>query len=163
MTVTHPPAPDELHDPSLWGIGVMNILAIITTAFFFLFHYGCFHLAYAIIMSSHSPEQPANSGFLLLLLCTAGFALAHGFSLTHNMHRDFQGKKPNIGALMFYPYLRIIPMHLIIGAASMSAKEGTHGISMALIGFMLLKTLVDMGMHIIEHRLFRRGAKTMQL
>ena len=81
----------------------------------------------------------------------AAFALAHGYSLCWNKARDFRDRKPNLGTIMFYPYLRIIPMHLTI-------IIGSTATSLALPLFIVLNTLSDAGMHKIEHALFRRGA-----
>jgi hypothetical protein len=57
------------------------------------------------------------------------------------------GGRPNIGTLMFMPYLRILPMHLsiILGAVL--------GGSTAVLFFLALKTAADAGMHVIEHAL----------
>ena len=48
---------------------------------------------------------------------------------------------------MFFPYLRILPMHLtiIVGGAIGSAGTG------ALLFFLVLKTIADVIMHRIEH------------
>jgi hypothetical protein len=51
---------------------------------------------------------------------------------------------------MFYPYLRIIPMHFTIIFGSM-LPQGMLPL------FVLLKTGADAGMHLVEHWLFRRG------
>lgn len=117
-------------------------------AHFFLLHYGIFHAAYAGFLKKESapgfPLEPFNAGFFLCVLLLLG---THIFSLRYNAAEDFKDKKPNLGAVMFYPYLRIIPMHLtiIFGA----------GIDKLLL-FMLLKTAADVGMHKVEHRLFRK-------
>lgn len=122
--------------------------AKIGIAHFFLIHYGFFHLAYAVFLTQRSSDdatvQAFSSGFFfcaLLLLAT------HIFSLNYNAKRDFKDKKPNLGTLMFYPYLRIIPMHLTI-------IFGANGGGLLL--FMLLKTGADIGMHLVEHRLFQK-------
>jgi hypothetical protein len=77
----------------------------------------------------------------------AWFALSHAWPLITSGGQDYK-KKPNLGTMMFYPYLRIIPMHLaiILGAAFPLG---------ALPFFMLLKTGADLGMHEIERRMFR--------
>lgn len=54
-----------------------------------------------------------------------------------------------LGTLMFYPYLRIIPMHLTIIFGSMMG-EGK------VVLFMILKTVSDAAMHMVEHALFRK-------
>ena len=86
------------------------------------------------------------------MLCALAFAGSHGFSFRHNRRTDFRQKKPNLGTLMFYPYLRIIPMHLTIVMGG-AVFEG------ALLLFMVLKTLADCAMHMLEHHLFRKPDK----
>lgn len=62
------------------------------------------------------------------------------------MERD-RKIKPNIGTVMFFPYLRIIPMHMTILVGSIF----TGGSAGALILFLGLKTATDLIMHMIEH------------
>ena len=52
---------------------------------------------------------------------------------------------------MIYPYARIIPMHLtiIIGATFVNA----------LPFFLVLKTFSDAVMHVVEHKVIRKGEK----
>ena len=120
-------------------------------AVFFAIHYGFFHFVYSIFLWQEMPlsEIPAYE-LSLLLLVIFGFFSSHGFSYKYNVGKDFKHKKPNLGTIMFYPYLRIIPMHLII------IFGATIGSTSALIIFMLLKTFADAGMHIVEHHLFRK-------
>jgi hypothetical protein len=54
-------------------------------------------------------------------------------------------KKQNIGSLMFMPYVRIVPMHLM-------AASGAVVSAGPLIIFLLLKTVADLAMHTIKHR-----------
>lgn len=125
-----------------------------STALFFAAHYGFFHFGYMVflfVMPSVLDEGARHSTALdavLIAVATLGFAASHVFSLRYNASRDFREKRPNLGALMFYPYLRIIPMHMtiIVGGA-------IGGIAIWL--FMLLKTAADAGMHIVEHRIFQ--------
>jgi hypothetical protein len=52
---------------------------------------------------------------------------------------------------MFYPYVRIIPMHIMIVLGSRFLGDNT----LALVMFLLLKTAADVAMHIIEHAMAR--------
>lgn len=115
----------------------------IFTAFFFLFHYGFFHLIYAIlIFNFFIPGQPFD--FTYIFLGGFIFFINHSFSYFHNRIKEAQ-KIQNLGQLMFSPYLRIIPMHLII-------IFGTFFGQASLTIFLTLKTLADLLMHIFKHR-----------
>ena len=88
---------------------------------------------------------------LPLWLCTAAFAVNHLFSLRYNIEVDRAGH-PNIGTLMFTPYLRILPMHLLI-VVGLHLGTGLAGMLL----FVLLKTAADAAMHLVEHARFKGG------
>lgn len=122
-------------------------------AFFFAFHYGFFHFVYFIfLLGLHPLTDMSADNLVFLLLIILGFFSAHGFSYRYNLDKDFKHKKPNLGTIMFYPYLRVIPMHLTIIFGSIMASTG------ALVFFMILKTIADAGTHMVEHHLFRKKA-----
>jgi hypothetical protein len=123
---------------------------------FFLLHYGIFHLVYFIFllvfsltgMFGSGDENALNSADLKYIIPTAFLFLGnHVFSYFYNRPRDTGKQK--IGSLMFYPYARIIPMHLtiILGAF----------LGGGLLLFLVLKTLADAIMHVVEHRVLLRG------
>jgi hypothetical protein len=123
---------------------------------FFLLHYGGFHLVYFIFllvfsltgMFSSADENALNSADLKYILPTALLFLGnHVFSYFYNRPRD--SGRQNIGALMSYPYARIIPMHLTIILGLF--------LSGGLLLFLLLKTLADAVMHVVEHRVLMKG------
>ena len=125
-----------------------------SVAFFFAFHYGFFHFVYACFLWDYMPLADIDIRSLALTaLCVLGFLGSHAYSFRYNAQMDFRDKKPNLGTIMFYPYLRIIPMHLII---IMGADMGQN----ALIFFMVMKTFADAGMHMVEHHLFQKPEKT---
>ena len=111
-----------------------------TVVIFFLFHYGVFHAAYfAFILSESRPYWSE------VLLSGAAFFANHLFSYFVNRNRAGRSI-PNIGSTMFFPYIRIIPMHLFIVLGAFFA-----GPSGGLVFFLVLKTLADEAMHAIEH------------
>lgn len=118
------------------------------TAYFFAAHYGLFHIVYAVFIFSgifaNSLENFIDVKYILILALV--FFLNHLFSYFYNRPRDIKLK--NIGSLMFYPYLRIIPMHITI-------ILGTYFSEGALVFFLVLKTFADCMMHIIEHQVIR--------
>lgn len=144
------------------------------TAWFFLFHYGGFHFAYAVFLLAFTtsgaatgfvPVTNANTGVVhqmavgtwgvldtvWLAALGVGFWQSHGASHREHVEADLAGT-PKIGTLMFVPYLRIVPMHLTI---ILGAVLGAGG---GVLLFATLKTISDVVMHKVEHRMLRRGA-----
>lgn len=117
---------------------------------FFLFHYGFFHAAYLFFLLQFINDIPTQ----VMLHGTIGltiFFFNHSFSYRYNRELD-DASLPNIGNIMFLPYLRIIPMHLVIWFA---AAMGIRSL-WSLILFLLLKTTADVLMHLIEHAINRK-------
>ena len=116
-----------------------------SVARFFALHYGIFHAAYlAFILGKDSGEISMSS--IGLIVCVVAFVFNHRFSYQHNKERDSQ-RVPNIGTIMFFPYVRIVPMHITIGIAASQSS----GSMKALVIFLGLKTIADIIMHMIEH------------
>jgi len=127
--------------------------AKIFMSFFFLFHYGMFHFGYYMFLISGAFFMSgAKVGTIdaSMYLVIGVFFVNHLFSFIYNQQKEVN-KKPNIGKIMFFPYIRIIPMHLtiIFGGAFMMTGGSTQAV---LVLFLLLKTFADVIMHTIEHR-----------
>jgi hypothetical protein len=126
---------------------------------FFLMHYGIFHLVYFIFLLvfsrtgwfNRADENAFSSAdSIYIALAALVFLGNHVFSYFYNRPRDIG--RPNIGTVMFYPYARVIPMHLTIILGFFLGSR--------LLFFLLLKTLADVIMHVVEHRvLLRRQAQ----
>ena len=132
----------------------------ISVVFFFVLHYGLFHLIYfGFFIGFVAENQNLNLSKELFPILTMGiiFFFNHLFSFWYN-RGEFEGKKPNIGKVMLFPYARIIPMHLTVmvyGAFIIfSSMMGFELYQIALILFLLLKTLADLIMHIVKHQGF---------
>ena len=114
------------------------------TAAFFAVHYGFFHAGYLVFLLVDRKDGGVGS-LAGLALCALVFALNHGYSLKHNIRRDALGT-PNLGTLMFLPYARIVPMHLlIILGGTMAATPAKFWL------FIGLKVAADVLMHTVEH------------
>lgn len=115
------------------------------TAAFFALHYGFFHFIYfTFLLATWSDlSRPEVFG---IIACIVVFAANHRFSFRHNLKADL-ARKPNIGTIMFFPYARIIPMHLTIIFGSIAPQS-----TKTLVLFLGLKTLADLIMHLVEHR-----------
>jgi len=120
-------------------------------ATFFAMHYGFFHVAYFAVLI---PTDGTKVLTPAIFLCAAAFALNQVWNYRYHREHDRQGV-PNIGTLMFTPYLRIIPMHLTILAAALMDGVGSGG----LLLFGVLKTAADVGMHFVERAQVRKLLK----
>jgi len=83
---------------------------------------------------------------LLVLACGLSCGFAQRRTFRQQVAAD-AGGRPNLGVLMFLPYLRIVPMHLtiIFGAAG--------GSVVPLLIFIPLKTLADIGLDALDRRI----------
>lgn len=117
--------------------GVQNFLVK-----FFIGHYGAFMIMYLvfILVFFDANLLAAVPGIIL-------FFTNHAFSYQYNSQRDLKHLKSGT-RLIFFPYLRIIPMHIIIAGAAIFSKAGAFSV----IVFLSLKTIADLAMHIIEHK-----------
>lgn len=125
-----------------------------SSANFFTLHYGFFHFVYLIFLIGLASDL-ALLDWVGVATAALAFAYNHYASYRRNIAADAEGE-PNIGTLMFLPYLRIIPMHLtiILGGALMQANASAW----AVLLFGVLKTGADVAMHIAEHRILQKGA-----
>ncbi|MCC8364127.1 DUF6498-containing protein [Lysobacter sp. A6] len=123
-----------------------------STANFFTLHYGFFHLGYFVFLCA---QHPLHAGWDLIVLaaCGVSFVLSQRQTYAAQHAADLRGR-PNLGTLMFTPYLRVIPMHLaILLGAAFGASTGL------MVLFTALKTLSDLGLDAIDRRMAVRGAE----
>lgn len=126
-----------------------------STAAFFALHYGFFHLFYlgfALFATARSGPGGLTPFWLWVLMGT--LLLTQYLNHRDNLSRD-AGGRPNLGGMMFLPYLRIIPMHLIVFIGSAAGDGPT-----TLLAFMGLKTLADLGMQAAEVALQRTSQRS---
>lgn len=124
-------------------------------AFFFLLHYGTFHLAYFVILKIKLPQTLENLDLKFVYITALLFFANHLFSYIYNKPQDVQ--KQNIKTLMFYPYARIIPMYLTFAFIPVSSFVGM------LPFFLILKTLADAIMHTVEHKIIRKNEQQIKI
>jgi len=147
---------------------VFYIIGGLLGSLFFVVHYGGFHLGYAVFLTLFSvsggashffvTSQGVNTLFMNLLpavlLGSAVFFVNHLFSFLFYLKRTGKSKKTyttkDFNDVMLSPYPRIIPMHLtiIFGGALISFGMPIY----ALVIFLVLKTIVDLIMHLNEHK-----------
>ncbi len=117
--------------------------AKITTAFFFLIHYNGFHLAYAIFLFIGTDSLTKTISVIYPAIVV--LFLNHLISFFYNRIQN-ASKKPNLGQVMFSPYIRIVPMHLFILVGGIFINS-----SIGIIVFILIKTLIDVILHAVKH------------
>jgi hypothetical protein len=120
-----------------------------STATFFAIHYGGFHAAYLGFLLGN--DQTFQGSGLMLLICVVVFYVNHRYSFAYNKEFD-ESRKPNIGIIMFFPYARIVPMHLMIVLGDAFGPTTNF----ALVLFLGMKTVADVVMHKIEHSRWRK-------
>lgn len=114
-------------------------------AFFFLVHYGIFHLAYLVFIMAQLDEGNIDWLFVLLGVAVVALELLISFirrkSLQGTMHID-------VGKMFFLPYLRVVPMHLmILGPAFLHWEASTI--------FLVLKTIADVLGYFLSMKIMR--------
>ena len=116
---------------------------------FFALHYGFFNVAYMVFIATEVGASGTIPLFTVFV-CVLAFYFNHRFSYHYNQSQE-KGRVPNIGSIMFFPYIRIIPMQLMIVAGDRFAGDSL----VALVAFLFLKTAADVAMHVVEHAMAR--------
>lgn len=136
-----------------------------TTAIFFLFHYGFFHIIYAAFLGGFSALSGRGFGGIgskPVFYSAAIFFLRYLIDFLWS-NRAAPAETPNLGRLMLVPYARIIPMHLtiILGGFLITAGRGFSGTAdiIIMVIFMLIKTVVDLVTETVGLN-FGRGARS---
>lgn len=114
-------------------------------AIFFLVHYGGFHLAYLFFITV---KYIRTTNFIIVLLGMSTFFIES--LVSYIRRRRFQTANQllyNNDAAFFLPYLRIIPMHLMI------LLPGVLGIGRS-VWFLVLKTLTDLIFYILTEKFY---------
>lgn len=115
-------------------------------AFFFLVHYGIFHFVYGIFLLVQHADGLEHGN--ILLIGFAGF-LIEGI-IGFRQRKEIE-KRVNIGigSIFFLPYVRIVPMHLmILGPAFLGWQPGTI--------FLVLKIFADILSYTIYRSMYNK-------
>ena len=107
---------------------------------FFLLHFGGFHLVYFVFLMIKFPIYDVSRLFYLTAIGIFFIESLIGFI---RYKRQRERARPAGGFLFFLPYLRIIPMHLMILGPAFLGWEPS-------IIFLLLKTFADL----LSYRLY---------
>ncbi|MGH8052084.1 MAG: DUF6498-containing protein [Arenimonas sp.] len=119
-----------------------------STASSFVLHYGFFHVGYLLFLLGTAKLDSAWDAFWVIV-CGFSYVYAQRKTCEQQIASDALGK-PNLGKLMFLPYLRILPMHLTIVFGMIG------GSTFSILFFMSLKTVAD----ILLDKLDRKTGRT---
>ena len=99
------------------------------------------------------PGSEMTSGFELgsVLLAVVALAISHGLSFVFNYLGRGEYKRASAAGQMFAPYGRLVVLHITIIVGGM-AIAFTRAPAAALAILVVLKTLMDIGFHLAEHR-----------
>ena len=117
-------------------------------AWFFLLHYGMFHFVYGIFLLVQHADGLVHH--TVLLIGFAGF-LIEGIIGFRQRKQIEASVKVSIGTVFFLPYVRIVPMHLmILGPAFLGWQPGTI--------FLVLKILADIISYTIHRSMYNKSS-----
>ncbi|MHC4112524.1 MAG: DUF6498-containing protein [Planctomycetota bacterium] len=135
--------PEKLNEFSRLGLGL-----------FFVIHFGFFHFVYFIFLLAPSRlEQRAFEFPLLAFVIIAGLFFINQLNWSIKFAGKSEHKPANIGKLMGFPYVRIIPIHLMIMFGGLVAERGLNP-RLVLLIFLTLKTVADVIMHVQQKKGF---------
>jgi hypothetical protein len=165
-------------------IGLFNVLRILAAqpegaragfaagklvlAAFFVVHYGGFCAGHGVFLAAMFPVTgPGGAtldidGVVLdmlrepgLLAAMAALVASHGYSFVRNYLGREEYRRVDVQRLMTRPYGRIIVVHLFVILGGMLV-QGVKAQVPALVLFIVLKTVIDFGMHRRERSLLAR-------
>ena len=115
-------------------------------AFFFVYHFEGFNLLYMHMLPQISFLAPLGAGIhgneeRYILVAVVTFFISHGYSYWNSRGNTYN---PGTSTLMFYPYARIFPTHLVLLLGFFVGN--------ALPLFLLLKMVADVTMHQWEQK-----------
>ncbi|MFL5668720.1 MAG: DUF6498-containing protein [Chloroflexota bacterium] len=131
---------------------------------FFVIHYGIFWVVHGIFVltlpqfqafgdeTAGIANDPGSVAFVLI-----GLAISHGISYRLNYIGRGEYLRTSVARQMGAPYGRLFVLHLTIIVGGM-AIAFTGASSAAVLVLVLLKTALDLGLHLAEHRDVDEGA-----
>lgn len=125
---------------------------------FFVMHYGIFWLVHGVFvllmpLFAIDSEVDMTAGFdpLAILIAVIALAISHGVSYRFNYIGGGEYRRTSAAGQMFAPYGRLVVLHItiIVGALAIAMTGAPAAAVAILVG---LKTVLDIGFHLAEHR-----------
>jgi hypothetical protein len=126
---------------------------------FFVMHYGLFWLVHGVfvltmpLFGSMGGDVDMLTGFdpFAIVVAVIGLAISHAVSYWFNYIGRGEYLRTSAAGQMFAPYGRLVVLHvtIIIGGFAIASTGAPAAALAILVG---LKTLMDIGFHLAEHR-----------
>lgn len=128
---------------------------------FFVMHYGIFWTVHGVfvltlpVFGSIGPDGGSDmtAGFnpVTILVAVVALTISHAVSFWFNFLGAGEYRRVTAAGQMFAPYGRLVVLHItiILGGAAIAF---TGAPAAAIVILVLLKTLMDLGFHLAEHR-----------
>ncbi len=116
------------------------------TAFGFSIIFGGFQLGFLAFL--WIGMRPGSWMTVAGLLLGAVLFYFNHLSSYRRHHEADRSRRPNIGGIVLFPVIRILPMHLTLILAGLLGGFTT---TLTTVLFLLLKTIADVAMHLYEH------------
>jgi Family of unknown function (DUF6498) len=129
---------------------------------FFVLHYGIFWLVHGVfvwtlpvfgMMESETAATDMTTGFdpITIPLAVLVLTISHGVSYWFNFIKGGEYLRTSVAAQMGAPYGRLVVLHVTIIIGGMAiAFTGAPAAAVAIL--VALKTVLDVGFHLAEHR-----------
>ena len=124
---------------------------------FFIVHYGIFWFVHGIFVLTLPAffSLMSDDGMTLdlgpVVFAALGLAISHGLSFWWNFLHGGEYRRTAAAALMFAPYKRLVALHItIIFGAFAVMFTGAPAAAVAVL--VAIKTAIDVGLHLAEHR-----------
>jgi hypothetical protein len=120
---------------------------------FFIIHYGIFMAAHGVfIFVLFKPKVFYPQDVLLAFIF---LFISHGISYIFNFLGKGEYKETSFTQQMMQPYGRILVMHITVILAGFAIVKFSIAGPIALVVMVMLKTGIDLGAHLAEHKKFQ--------
>lgn len=127
---------------------------------FFIMHYGIFWLVHGVFvlslpvfgtMGSGDADMTTGMSPGTILLAVIALTISHAISYRFNFIGGGEYRRVSAAGQMFAPYGRLVVLHItiILGGIAIATTGAPAATIAILVG---LKTLMDLGFHLAEHR-----------
>ena len=126
---------------------------------FFCMHYGIFWVVHGVFVLTlpafgaitGEPDLAVDIPWGTVLFAVLALGISHGLSFWWNFLRGGEYRRTSAAALMFAPYKRLVALHItIIFGAFAVMFTGAPAAAVAVL--VAIKTAIDLGLHLAEHR-----------